>query len=280
MSTNATRAAGTWQGPRLDALGWGYRLTALIFLSGVVAYLVAPILIAASTSFTEQRYIQFPPEGFSLQWYQKFIAAPQWRAAFANSLLIGLICSLLATLVGTVTAYGISRIRHSLWRDAIFVLFMTPLVIPYMALAMSLYPLYAVMNLIGTRAGVAIAQAVVAIPYVVLAVTSTIRRRDQSLEQAARTLGASPIRAFWHVVLPLLRPGIVGGAVLAFVISFDDVVMPIFLGGTTAGTIPKVMLDSLYGFSDPSVMAVSTAINAVGLLLLLLGFLASRRRFA
>jgi ABC-type spermidine/putrescine transport system permease subunit II len=253
------------------------RLAAPIFLIGVVAYLVAPILIAASTSFTEQSFIQFPPEGFSLQWYEKFINDPRWKAAFVNSLVVGLICSVLATVIGTLTAYGISRIKRPLWRDAVFVLFMTPLVIPYMALAMSLYPLYALMGLIGTRAGVAIAQAVIAIPYVVLAVTSTIRRRDQSLEQAARTLGASPTKAFWHVVLPLLRPGIVGGAVLAFIISFDDVVMPIFLGGISAGTIPKAMLDSLYGVSDPTVMAVSTAINAVGLLLLLLGLLVSRR---
>jgi ABC-type spermidine/putrescine transport system permease subunit II len=155
---------------------------------------------------------------------------------------------------------------------------LTPLVVPYMALAMSLYPLYADLHLIGTRVGVGIAQAVVAIPYVVIAVTSAIRRRDANLEQAARTLGASPIKAFWHVVLPLLRPGIIGGAVLAFITSFDDVVMPIFLGGISAGTIPKAMLDALYGVSDPTVMAVSASINAAGLLLLLLALATTRRR--
>lgn len=280
MSTNATSSTATGHSASFDGANWFVRAGSMIFLVGIVVYLVAPIIIAASTSFTEQRYIQFPPTGFSLQWYQKFIDDPRWRAAFANSLLVGLICSLAATVVGTVTAYGISRVKDTLWRDTLFVLFMTPLVIPYMALAMSLYPLYASIGLIGTRAGVAIAQAVVAIPYVIIAVTSTMRRRDRSLEQAARTLGASPIKAFWFVVLPLLRPGIVGGAILAFVISFDDVVMPIFLGGLSANTIPKAMLDSLYGVSDPTVMAVATTINAVGLLLLLLGLLASRGRSA
>lgn len=254
------------------------RAVAAIFLFAVVAYLIVPILVAASTSFTEESFIQFPPVGFSLQWYEKFLNDLRWREAILNTLIVGLVCALLATMVGTVTAYGISRIRHRAWRDAVFVLFMTPLVIPYMALAMSLYPIYAMMGLIGTRAGVALAQAVVAIPYVVLAVTATIRRKDQSLEQAARTLGASPTKAFWHVVLPLLRPGIAGGAVLAFIISFDDVVMPIFLGGISAGTVPKAMLDSLYGVSDPTVMAVSSSINAVGLVLLLLALLASRRQ--
>jgi ABC-type spermidine/putrescine transport system permease subunit II len=255
-----------------------WRAVAALFLFAVVAYLVAPIFIAASTSFTAESFIKFPPDGFSLQWYESYLSDPRWRAAIVNTVIVGLICSVLATLVGTVTAYGISRIKHRAWRDAVFVLFMTPLVIPYMALAMSLYPIYATMGLIGTRAGVAIAQAVVAIPYVVLAVTSTIRRKDQSLEQAARTLGASPVKAFLHVVLPLLRPGIAGGAVLAFIISFDDVVMPIFLGGISAGTIPKAMLDSLYGVSDPTVMAVAASINAVGLVLLLLALLASRKQ--
>jgi putative spermidine/putrescine transport system permease protein len=255
-----------------------WRAVFAIYLFAVVMYLVAPIFIAASTSFTAQSFIKFPPDGFSLRWYESYLNDPRWRAAFVNTVIVGFICSVLATFVGTVTAYGISRIKHRTWRDAVFVLFMTPLVIPYMALAMSLYPMYAMMGLIGTRVGVAIAQAVVAIPYVVLAVTSTIRRKDQSLEQAARTLGASPVKAFWYVVLPLLRPGIAGGAVLAFIVSFDDVVMPIFLGGISAGTIPKAMLDSLYGVSDPTVMAVSASINAVGLALLLLALLASRKQ--
>jgi ABC-type spermidine/putrescine transport system permease subunit II len=255
-----------------------WRVIGAFFLVTVVLYLIAPVFIAASTSFTASSFIRFPPDGFSLQWYESFLSDPRWRVAFANTIIIGLACAALATIVGTLTAYGISKIQHRGWRDAVFVLFMTPLVIPYMALAMSLYPMYAIMGLIGTRTGVAIAQAVVAIPYVVLAVTSTIRRKDQSLEQAARTLGASPVQAFWFVVLPLLRPGIAGGAVLAFITSFDDVVMPIFLGGISAGTIPKAMLDSLYGVSDPTVMAVAASINALGLALLLLTLAVSRNQ--
>ncbi|MFN8594028.1 MAG: ABC transporter permease [Thermomicrobiales bacterium] len=254
------------------------KVIAALFLGAIVIYLVTPILVAASISFTTEPYIQFPPEGFSLQWYAKFINNPIWREAMLNTVIVGLSCCLMATVVGTLTAYGISRIKRPVLRDALFVLFLVPLVIPYMALAMSLYPLYADLHLIGTRAGVAIAQAVVAIPYVVIAVTASIRRKDANLEQAARTLGASPVKAFWYVVLPLLAPGIAGGAVLAFITSFDDVVMPIFLGGISAGTIPKAMLDALYGVSDPTVMAVSATLNAIGLLLLLIGLAITRRR--
>lgn len=117
----------------------------------------------------------------------------------------------------------------------------------------------------------------IAMPFVVIAVTSTIRRKDRNLEQAARTLGASPLASFCYVVLPLLKSGIWAGGVLAFMTSFDDVVMPIFLSGIRAGTVPKEMLDSLYQTADPSVMAASTAISAIGLLLFLSVALTRRR---
>src|SRR5262249_21619197 len=155
---------------------------------------------------------------------------------------------------------------------------LTPLAVPYMSLGMAIYPILARSGFVGTTFGVALAQSVIALPFVVIAVTSTIRRKDRSLEQAARTLGASPFRSFRHVVLPLLAPGISAGAILAFMTSFDDVVMPIFISGVRAGTVPKEMLDSLYLTSDPSVMAASTAISGVGLLLFLAATLTRPRR--
>jgi putative spermidine/putrescine transport system permease protein len=203
---------------------------------------------------------------------------PKWRSAAANTIIVGIFCTVLTTVSGTLSAYGISRIRRPLVRDAILVLFMTPLAVPYMSLGMAMYPTFARLGLIGTTFGVALAQSVIAFPFVVLAVTSTIRRKDRTLEQAARTLGASPLRSFRYVVLPLLAPGISAGAILAFMTSFDDVVMPIFLAGIRAGTVPKEMLDSLYLTSDPSVMAASTAISAVGLLLFLAASFIRKRR--
>jgi putative spermidine/putrescine transport system permease protein len=141
-----------------------------------------------------------------------------------------------------------------------------------------MYPIFARLGLIGTQVGVALAQTILALPFVVLAVTSTIRRKDRELEQAARTLGASPVATFRYIAFPLLLPGIAAGAVLAFMTSFDDVVMPIFLSGVRAGTIPKEMLDSLYLRGDPSVMAASTAISALGLVLFLAASATRRSR--
>jgi putative spermidine/putrescine transport system permease protein len=130
---------------------------------------------------------------------------------------------------------------------------------------MAVYPVFATYKLIGTCFGVALSQSIVSIPFVVLAVFSCIRPRDRVLENAARSLGASPVQAFVHVTLPSLMPGVAAGAVLSFMTSFDDVIMPTFLGGATVTTIPKAMLDALSMSGDPSVMAASTFISIVGL---------------
>lgn len=244
----------------------------------VAVFLVVPIIVTASVSVTNDDFIAFPPQGFSLKWYGELASNRNWRDSILNTLAIGSLCALIATTTGTMVAYGISRIRSTVLRDGLLIMFLAPLAVPHMSIGMAMYPVFAKLGLIGTRPGVAIAQAVLAVPFVVLSVISTIRRRDQVLERAARTLGASPLRAFWFVGLPLMLPGVAAGGILAFMTSFDDVIMPIFLGGFDAGTLPKVMLDALYQKSDPSVMAASTGISVVGILMFLLMSLFTRRR--
>lgn len=243
----------------------------------IFVFLVAPILVAASVSFTADEFISFPPVGFSWKWYGEIASNPVWRRAVTNSVIAGGLCAVIATVSGTLTAYGISRIRSRGLREAALIFFVMPLAVPHMSLAMALYPVFAKFGLIGTLTGVALAQSIFALPFVVLAVASVIRRRDRDLEQAARTLGASPARSFFHVVLPLLTPGIAAGAILSFMVSFDDVTVPIFLSGVRAGTVPKAMLDALALNSDPSVMAASTAISILGLLLFVLSSLLAKR---
>jgi len=191
--------------------------------------------------------------------------------------VIAVLCTLSATVLGTLTAYAIASTSSRTLRQGLVVLFVLPLAVPHMALALALYPVFAKLGLIGTHLGVALAQAIFALPLVVLAVLAVIRRRDLELERAARTLGAGSVAAFRLVVLPLLTPGIAVGAVLAFMTSFDDVTAPIFLAGSTAGTVPKMMLDALALSSDPSVMAASTIIALAGLALFALGSALSSR---
>jgi len=245
--------------------GGAVRVLHLLFLTAAVVFLVAPLIISASVSFTSDTVMSYPPTGFSLRWYRQIATDPMWHKALVDTVIIGAICTVIATTIGTLSAYGISRIGRPVVRNGILVLFLAPLAVPYVSFGMSIYPVFAPYRLIGTHLGVAIAQAVISIPFVVLTVISTIRRRDRTLESAARSLGASPFQAFYHVVLPLLMPGIVAGAVLSFMTSFDDVIMPIFLGGANVSTMPKAMLDSLSLSSDPSVMAASAVVSLIGL---------------
>jgi ABC-type spermidine/putrescine transport system permease subunit II len=254
------------------------RPIAFVALALIFVFLVAPILVAASVSVTADEFIAFPPIGFSWQWYAEIASNPIWRRAVINSVIAGALCAAIATVIGTLTAYGISRLRRRGLREAALIFFVMPLAVPHMSLAMALYPVFAKLGLIGTLTGVALAQSIFALPFVVLAVGSVIRRRDRELERAARTLGASPARSFFHVVLPLLAPGIAAGAILSFMVSFDDVTVPIFLSGVRAGTVPKAMLDALALNADPSVMAASTAISLLGLILFTASALLSRRR--
>lgn len=248
-----------------------------MFLCLVVLYMVAPILVGASVSITSSDFLAFPPEGFSTRWYANIASDRLWRAAFLNSMIIGVLAAGFATVLGTLSAYGIALTENAILRRSLIVLFVLPLAVPHMTLSLAFYPVFAKLGLIGTHLGVALAQALFALPLVVLSVLPVIRRRDLQLERAARTLGAGPVASFRIVMLPILAPGIAVGAALSFMISFDDVTAPIFLSGSTAGTLPKMMLDALALNSDPSVMAASTVIAVLGLSLFLIGAWAQTR---
>lgn len=248
-----------------------------VFLLLVVTFAVAPVVIGASVSLTGGDFLAFPPEGFSWRWYKIIFEDVRWREAFYNSFVIAGMCTIVATVLGTLTAYGIALMSNRLLRLGLVVLFILPLAVPHMSLAMALYPLFARIGLVGSKVGVALAQALYALPLVVLAVLAVIRRSDLQLERAARSLGAGPFEAFHLVVLPLLSSGIAVGGVISFMTSLDDVTAPIFLSGSTAGTLPKMMLDSLALNSDPSVMAASTVVALLGLVLFTLGSLLSKR---
>jgi putative spermidine/putrescine transport system permease protein len=254
------------------------KILTIAFVAAVILFMVAPILISASVSVTSDRFMTFPPVGFSMRWYHQIVADQMWHDALIDTFVIGVLCTLIATSIGTLSAYGISRIRSAALRNAVLVVFLAPLVVPYVTFGMAIYPLFASSRLIGTHLGVALAQAIISIPFVVATVLSTIRRRDQTLESAARTLGAKPVQAFRYVMLPLITPGIVAGSILAFMTSFDDVIMPIFIGGGTVSTLPKAMFDSLAMSSDPSVMAASTLVSSIGLIAFLIGLAVRRRR--
>jgi putative spermidine/putrescine transport system permease protein len=245
------------------------RLAAVVLAASVVAYLLLPIVVTVIGSLTSQQSLTFPPEGLSLRWYGEFFSSPEWRRAAVNSLVIGGTACAVATVVGTALAYVITQQRGRV-RDTLLAASLTPLVVPYVVVAVALYPFFADWRLLNSRLGVALAHSVIGVPFVILSVLSALRPEDLRLAQAARTLGATRTRAFFHVVLPLMLPGVVAGAAFAFAVSLDDVVMPLFLGGIEGETLPKKMLEAVKETLNPTVMAISALIVGAGILMLLI----------
>lgn len=238
-----------------------YGIVGLVF-----CFLVAPSLIVIPISFSSSQFMQFPPPGFSPRWYQAYLGNTEWIRATLNSLQIATVASLLATALGILAALGL---RHrTRGQSLVNALLMAPLIVPPIVLAVTFYFFYvpftkAGIPLIGSRLGLALAHTVLGIPYVVVTVSAALKGFDVSLERAAQNLGATPFRAFWRVTLPLIRPGVMSGALFAFITSFDELVIAIFLSSTRVRTLPVKMWEGVRFEIDPTLAAVSTLLIAV-----------------
>ncbi|MCC7271928.1 MAG: ABC transporter permease [Alphaproteobacteria bacterium] len=217
--------------------------------------LLAPLLIVVPISFSSARYLQFPPPGWSLRWYARYFADPQWIESTLVSLRVATGTTALALVLGTALAYSIVRGRYR-GRRMVERLSTGPMIVPHIVIAIAIYGIFARLRLTGTEAGLILAHTVLAIPFVVSVMSAALRTVDPALEQAAMSLGVGRIGAIVRVTLPLIRPGIVSASILAFLSSFDEVVVALFLSGTTK-TLPKQMFDNILVEIDPTIAAVS-----------------------
>ena len=252
---------------RARALRWeeagpfGRRSPWLLLAGGaVLAFLALPVFVVVPISFSSAAYLTFPPPGWSLRWYARYFGGRQWMAATVRSFQVATLTTLVATSVGTAAALGLRRRFRG--KAVLNLVLLAPMVVPVIITAIAIYGLYARLRLIGTLAGLVLAHTVMALPFVIVVVTATLRGFDQSLELAAMNLGANRWRTFWHVTLPLIRPGVVAGALLAFVTSFDEIVIAIFISGTRAATLPKQMWDGIRTEIDPTIASVSSLMIA------------------
>jgi len=232
----------------------------------VAAFLVVPTLIVIPMSFNSARILEFPPSGLSLQWYARIFDDPAWRASLTNSLQVGVLTAILATTLGTAAAYGLVRGRFRGRRIAAGLL-LAPLVVPTVIVAIGMYAVYVRWRLVGSLAGLVIAHTALAIPFVVVAVGTSLRTVDVNLEAAARGLGADRWTTFRRITLPLILPGVAAGALFAFITSWDEVVVSIFLTTARFQTLPVQMWSQVNEVLDPSVAAASTLLLAVTLTL-------------
>lgn len=242
----------------------------------VALFLLLPLAIVVPMSFSTAISFEFPPPGYSLGYYAKYFTSEEWLHPTLNSFVIALGATALTMLLVVPAAFGYVRYR---FRGKTFVnlLMMAPLIVPHVVSAVAYYGFLGRVRLTGTLLGVIVAHGILAVPVAFLVITATLKGFDRNLERAAMSSGAGPLRTFFHVTLPVLRPGMLVGALFAFLSSFNEAVVVIFIGGREASTLPKKMYESIRLESDPVIAVVSTLlVSAVVLGVLLSTFM--RRR--
>lgn len=237
------------------------RRTAAVFCAAVFAFLLLPILVVIPASFNDSKLLSFPPEQISTRWYSELAADPVWIESLERTLIAGLVATLVATPVGTMAAISIVRGRYR-GKSVVRLLILSPLLVPLVVLAVGLYGLYSDFRSVGSPSALGLAHAALALPFVVLVMTGAVQNFDDRLESAARTLGANRWQAFWMITFPALRPAIAVAALLAFVTSFDEVVLAIFLS-TGGETLPVEIYNYLSSEISPIIAAISTVLIAV-----------------
>ncbi|WPB56646.1 ABC transporter permease subunit [Xylophilus sp. GOD-11R] len=253
----------------------GGRVSAVAGIACAI-FLVLPILIVVPMSFGTSEFPMFPPAHYGLRWYENFFEESKWMNAFFSSMKVGLAVTALATLLGTSAAIGVHKMKSSFagWLDALFVI---PMAVPAIVTAVALFYLTAPLGWLANSVAVILGHTVLAAPYVYITVRAALRSFDSSLELAALGLGASWPTMFRLVMLPALLPSLIGGAVFAFVTSFDDVVMALFLTTIRNRTLPKLMYEGVRNDFDPTVISASCLLIAATALILLANLLLRRK---
>jgi len=243
------------------------RLGALRYVLGGISVLVAtflllPILLIVALSFGSSQWLEFPPPGWTLRWYQELFADDTWLDAFLTSFEIALIVTVLSTVIGLMASFGLTRGTFK-GREALRALFLTPMVLPVVVLAVALYALFLRLHLNGTLLGFVIAHLVIALPFSIISISNSLELFDKSIEDAAVLCGASPLEAKLRVTLPGIKLGIFGAAIFSFLASWDEVVIAIFMASPDLQTLPVRIWGTLRQDLTPIIAAVSTLLVAL-----------------
>jgi len=249
---------------------YGFRvLCGLIFF-----FLIAPILTIIPLSFNAENFFTFTPgmlafeaEAYSLKHYRDFFTNPDWQQALRNSVVIAPVATLLSVTLGTLAAIGLSQ-SHVPFKGAIMAILISPMIVPLIISAAGMYFFYSRIGLQGTYWGVVLAHAALGIPFVIITVTATLVGFDRSLTRAAASLGANPVTTFFRIQMPLILPGVISGGLFAFITSFDEVVVVIFVGSAGQQTLPWQMFTGLREQISPTILAVATILVVISIALL------------
>ncbi|HLT57241.1 MAG: ABC transporter permease [Limnochordales bacterium] len=250
------------------AVSPGWRLVAA-FNVLVLIFLVTPVIIVVLQAFNSGSFLTFPPEGFSTRWFVNFFTSRPFMDAFQVSLLLAVYTVLISTVVGTASALVL--VRQRFWgRDFLNLLFMSPLMLPALLTGLALFQYYLLLGWGRTFGGLLLGHVLVTTPYIIRTVSAVLHNFDRSLEEAAQNLGAGPLRTFFEVTLPIIRPGIMAGAIFAFIVSYDQFPVSLFLVQAGFETLPVYMFGYLKFAFDPTIAAASTVSIALSLIVVFL----------
>lgn len=251
---------------------WFYAFKVICGL--IFFFLIAPILTIIPLSFNAQDFFTFTPEmlafnpdGYSLKHYKDFFTSPDWQQALRNSVQIAPAATILSVGLGTLAAVGLSQ-DHVPFRRTIMAILISPMIVPLIISAAGMYFFYSRIGLQGTYLGVVLAHAALGIPFVIITVTATLVGFDKSLTRASASLGADPVTTFFKVQMPLILPGVISGGLFAFITSFDEVVVVLFVGSAGQKTLPWQMFIGLREQISPTILAVATILVVISIALL------------
>ncbi|MFK4496036.1 putative spermidine/putrescine transport system permease protein [Bradyrhizobium japonicum] len=265
-------AAFTYHSPVEKAWYYLHRL----ICGAVLLFLIAPILAIIPLSFNSVPFFTYPIPALSLRWYEEFFLTDRWQGALHNSIFVAVSVTLLSTALGTLAALGLSRPNFP-WRRPVMGLLISPIVTPAVITAVAVYYFYADVGLLNTYTGLILAHTTLATPFVVITVTATLIGFDHSLTRAAAGLGARPITVFFKVILPLILPGIISGSLFAFVTSFDELVVALFVASVEQRTLPMVMFSGVREQISPTITAAATVLILFAVAMLTIVELLRRR---
>jgi putative spermidine/putrescine transport system permease protein len=259
----------------LDKLGWWALRAACV---GVLLFLLLPILVIIPLSFSDSSFLAYPIPGWSLKWYENLFTSSEWTRAAKNSFIVAPAATLVATVLGTMAAVGLSRTNFA-FKGALMSLLIAPMVVPIVVVGVSTYLFFAPIGLADSYAGLIIVHAALGAPFVLTTVLATLQGFNHNLVRASLSLGAGPLATFFRITLPVIAPGVISGALFAFATSFDEVVVTLFLAGPEQVTLPRQMFTGIRENITPTIAAVATLlILFTTSLLLALEWLRGRRR--
>lgn len=231
---------------------WLYCLAVII-----MCLLVIPTVIVIPMSFSDSQYLEFPPQTWSLRWYHEYLDTPRWVNATVTSFKVASLTMLVATPFGTMAAYGLF-VSGSRLGKMVFFMLMTPMIVPVILIAIGTFYVFGKLGLVNSILGLVLAHTVLSVPIVMIIITAALRTYDLNQERVAQSLGSTRLRAFFEITLPQLKFSIMTAALLAFLTSFDEVIISIFLSGGGNSTLTKQMFSALRDYIDPTIAAIST----------------------